>query len=176
LIVTALLAMLLAVILQLLLVRAWRHLVNRRYYRSIWRVTPDHTSAGPRPDEAIESRPLENPLKKPPKFYPFPKSLVWPTPLLFSSCVFITGLTRASVRVLAMAAATAAPGQSLWSTVVSGGPGPAAPSPPLPRCQSSASSSYSRRSTLLSSFGGTADGCSGSPVDALPTPARSSIH
>ena len=38
---------------------------------------------------------------KPPKFVPFPKSLMWPTPLVFTSAIFITGLTRASVKVLA---------------------------------------------------------------------------
>ena len=36
-----------------------------------------------------------------PNFYPFPKSLVWPAPLIFTCCLFATGLTRASFKVLA---------------------------------------------------------------------------
>ena len=40
-------------------------------------------------------------LKKPPTFVPFPKSLLWPTPLFFTCAVFVTGLTRAAVKVLA---------------------------------------------------------------------------
>jgi len=35
-----------------------------------------------------------------PNFYPFPKSLVWPAPLIFTCCMFATGLTRASFKVL----------------------------------------------------------------------------
>lgn len=34
------------------------------------------------------------PKPKPPKFIPFPKSLMWPTPLFFTFAIFLTGLTR----------------------------------------------------------------------------------
>ena len=37
---------------------------------------------------------------RPPRFTPWPKSLVWPTPLVFACCIFVTGLTRESVRLL----------------------------------------------------------------------------
>ena len=36
----------------------------------------------------------------PPKFWGFPKSLVWPTPMFFACALFVTGLTRTSVRLL----------------------------------------------------------------------------
>jgi len=55
------------------LVCLWRYVVNRRYYQ-----------------------------KRRTKFFPYPKSLVWPTPLFFICCVFVTGLTRSSVRLIAM--------------------------------------------------------------------------
>ena len=70
---TALLAVALTLVVQAVLVQLWRRCVNRKYYRR----------GG--------------------KFRPWPKSLVWPTPLFFSCCIFITGLTRASVALLVSA-------------------------------------------------------------------------
>jgi len=46
-----------------------------------------------------KKRPKKEP--KPPKFVPFPKSLMWPAPVFFTCAVFITGLSRAAVRILA---------------------------------------------------------------------------
>lgn len=94
LILTAALALGLAALLQLALVLVWRHCLNRRYYHKTVRVAPQ--SACTWGLQTSHQR-----TKRPPKFFPFPKSLVWPTPLLFASGVFITGLTRASVRVIA---------------------------------------------------------------------------
>ena len=110
--ITAGVALALTVALQLTLILSWRHLINRRYYQQqqaiaeaaeakdgaafkravAWDVGPERFLFG-----------LLGPKRrlKPPKFRPFPKSLVWPTPLFFSTCMFFTGLTRASVRILA---------------------------------------------------------------------------
>ena len=93
--ITGGLAIVLTLLLQLILVAAWRHLVNRRYYRSIRRVAPDNAHNQMNPAAPQSNQGLAT------KFFPFPKSLVWPTPLVFICCIFLTGLTRASVRVLA---------------------------------------------------------------------------
>ena len=68
------------------LVLAWRGCVNRRYYRHMRAVSAKAAEGAPPP--------------KVPKFFPYPKSLIWPTPLYFSSCIFVTGLTRNSVKTL----------------------------------------------------------------------------
>ena len=110
--VTCVLAMLMTCGLQYFLVTLWRHLVNRRYYAQ-QRAIAGATSAGNETALQIATEWRVGPerfccdvfgpkrILKPPKFMPYPKSLVWPTPLFFSGCIFVTGLTRASVRLLA---------------------------------------------------------------------------
>ena len=73
------------------LVFLWRHKLNRRWYRKQQLVSPDaaDTSSTAREPTA--------------KFIPFPKSLVWPSPLLFACSLFVTGLTRAATGLLASA-------------------------------------------------------------------------
>ena len=112
LLITGTLAVLLTFALQAVLVSAWKHLINRRYYQQ----QLDIAAAKDEEDEEALRKAIEwdkgrerfccgvfGPKRKlkPPKFVPFPKSLVWPTPLFFTGCIFVTGLTRASVRVLA---------------------------------------------------------------------------
>ena len=94
LLLTGCLAIVLTVLLQLILVLLWRKLVNRRYYKWTRRVVPDH-------EQDQDPATPQSKTRVPPKFIPFPRSLVWPTPLVFICCIFLTGLTRASVRVLA---------------------------------------------------------------------------
>jgi hypothetical protein len=77
---------------QYMLVLLWRHHVNRRYYRALRRKVDVQWVGG----VAVKAK-----RRRLPRFFPFPKSLVWPTPLFFTSCIFLTGLTRASVRLLA---------------------------------------------------------------------------
>ena len=88
------------------LIRLWRTLINHNFYawkRAVEATDGDTVAAA----RALASHqryvccgPRGAPRKA--KFYPFPKSLVWPTPLFFTCCVFATGLTRASVRLLSV--------------------------------------------------------------------------
>lgn len=87
---TFVLAIGLTFVLQLSIVFVWRHLVNRRYYAAL------------RAREALTNAPNDQAKIKEAGFTPFPKSLVFPTPLFFTSFVFATGLARASVKVLAV--------------------------------------------------------------------------
>ena len=111
---SSLLALILTIFVQLMLVLAWRHLINRRFYTHQRAIAAAEQLPTDDPDSlkkrvAAEIGPEHcclgvcGPRRKlkPPSFFPFPKSLVWPTPLFFTCCIFVTGLTRASVRVLA---------------------------------------------------------------------------
>ena len=111
LLLTMLFALTLTVLIQWTLVLLWRHVVNRRYYAHLRQLEEDRYFYGDRADEADARRhsdrlclccgPHRKAARKAPKFFPFPKSLIWPTPLFFTCCVFVTGLTRAAVRLLA---------------------------------------------------------------------------
>ena len=107
---------------QWFLVLLWRHVVNRRYYRAK-RAEREEAAAAtaaaeveassnsgskasggaqqPPPTTTTTTQPPTTKPTKPPKFFPFPKSLLWPTPLLFTCCLFLTGLTRNAVMLLA---------------------------------------------------------------------------
>ena len=102
---TAALAVALTFLVQGLLVLMWRHLLNRRYYRQQRTIAPSILAKAKMPSqrERICCFGLIGPylLGKPAKFFAFPKSLVWPAPLFFSCCIFVTGLTRSSVYLLA---------------------------------------------------------------------------
>ena len=71
-------------LIQLILVCLWKHWINRHWYTEAESMAPMNLKW----------------TKKKSRFYPFPKSLAWPTPLLFICCVFVTGLTTASVDIL----------------------------------------------------------------------------
>ena len=113
LLMTAAIAISLVVPAQCLLVVMWRHVVNRRYYRQQRAIAVAleannemalrAAAAGDLGDEPawLGLCGPRRPRKKVPKFIPFPKSLVWPTPLHFASAIFVTGLTRAATRLLA---------------------------------------------------------------------------
>jgi hypothetical protein len=93
--ITAAAAVVLAFCLEGIIVILWRCVVNRRYYR--------HQRAR----GAVMRRTwwgICGPKRRvaQPKFWGFPKSLVWPTPLFFACALFVTGLTRTSVRLLAV--------------------------------------------------------------------------
>lgn len=105
------------VLFQLLLVLIWRHLINRKYYRAVRAVHPESVRLMelPKPSLGLMLLPpccwplCVGPEAPPPrtntslpKFTPFPKSLLWPTPLFFTSSVFVTGLTRAASKLLAV--------------------------------------------------------------------------
>ena len=112
LLVTAALAIVLTVVVQSFLVLLWKRCVNRRYYlqerliASAMEARDDKAlRAAVAGDLGLERRCLgvcgpRRRRNKPPAFRPFPKSLVWPAPLHFASAIFVTGLTRASVRLL----------------------------------------------------------------------------
>ena len=74
------------------IVLCWRHRINRRFYAARNAYLPTDASA---------SESAKAATTKPAKFTPFPKSLMWPTPLFFTCCIFVTGLTRSSVKILA---------------------------------------------------------------------------
>jgi hypothetical protein len=99
---TCALAILLTIVVQLFLVCLWRHAINRRYYRQQQAIVP---GTDPQALEAAMTRRLcccFGPRRRLAmvKFFPFPKSLLWPSPLFFSCCIFVTGLTRSSVALL----------------------------------------------------------------------------
>ena len=99
---------------QLTLVLVWEKLINRRYYLQQAALKEAREAIAP---DAAELRRLEawdvgperlffgvfGPRRKlqPPRFFAWPKSLVWPSPLFFTTCMFGSGITRASVRLLA---------------------------------------------------------------------------
>ena len=78
---------------QYLLVLLWRHRINRKYYRYL---REESASAGePAAEKSAEEKGANgNAPKKPPKFTPWPKSLLWPTPLFFTCCIFVTVRAR----------------------------------------------------------------------------------
>ena len=80
LLITASIGLFISLMIELFLVFLWRCCLNRRYYREQDSPTTD---------------------KQPAKFFPFPKSLMWPTPLFFAFFACATGLTRASTLLLA---------------------------------------------------------------------------
>jgi hypothetical protein len=104
-------ALILTVFVQCALVGLWRHVLNARFYR--WHQGIDQKLERSRcPSWVICFVPVcfwsvaadylwKKRTVKPPTFRPYPKSLMWPTPLFFTTAVFITGLTRASVKILA---------------------------------------------------------------------------
>jgi hypothetical protein len=110
---TCALATLCTVVVYGALVMAWHRVVNRRYFQQQHAIA---AAIDAKDDAALVKAEaydlgtdrrwlcgLLGPKRKspkPPKFTPFPKSLVWPTPLFFTACVFVTGLTRASVKLL----------------------------------------------------------------------------
>ena len=115
---TASVALALVFLVHLLLICLWTHVVNCRYYRARQRGQKDDADSrqpgglsGGLPGglPGGQPRPLKRSLgakrvNKPTttqRFFPYPKSLVWPTPLLFVCCVFLTPLAKASVTVLA---------------------------------------------------------------------------
>ena len=87
----------------------WQRFVNRRYYREQRAAALKQCSSSssvqtwPRAAKAAGDDKTDVIAKKAmkAKFFPFPKSLVWPSPLFFAFCIFVTGLTRSSVRLLA---------------------------------------------------------------------------
>ena len=100
--------------LQGLLALYFRRVLNYRYYRHRRLIATASRKRAKNLNQAAMTKDLDvgperifcglcGPTRKmkPPKFFPFPKSLVWPTPFFFATCMFITGLTRASVRLLA---------------------------------------------------------------------------
>ena len=105
------LAIVMTFMIQYALILLWRHIINRRYYIR-QRAVAAAIDANDLPAyEAATSKEktlerffcgLFGPKKllSPPKFVPYPKSLVWPTPLFFTCCIFVTGLTRNSVKLL----------------------------------------------------------------------------
>lgn len=102
---------------QCTIVWLWRHVINKRYYKAQRQVKPEAEE-----EEEVQKVPVwlmllvpvcfwstfshwlkrQRRKRKPPKFVPFPKSLLHPTPLFFTCAVFTTGLTRAAVTVLAV--------------------------------------------------------------------------
>lgn len=114
--ITAMFALMFTVAIQYFVTLMWRHVINRRYYRHQAAIatavrTNDAAAVSKAVSYDVGLEPclcgLIGPKRrlKAPKFYPYPKSLVWPTPVFFSLCIFVTGLCRASVRVLAARAA-----------------------------------------------------------------------
>lgn len=89
-IMTFIIAIGLTIMLHLLMVSIWRHWVNRRYYR--WRLAMFGVGASSSSQRKWKGRV--------PKFFPYPKSLLWPTPLLFTTFAFASGITSTSVTVL----------------------------------------------------------------------------
>ena len=104
---------------QLVIVCLWRHWINRRWQREQNYVAPKarasrvfpypeakayapSTSTDDKPEDKPEEKVVgSNKARKPAKFTAYPKSLVWPVPLFFACSMFVTGLTRASVQLLA---------------------------------------------------------------------------
>ena len=103
--ITLALAICLTFVIQSIILSCWSRLVNRRYYRQQRLVKPSKDVTDGVHVEPICCFGLCGPRRrrKPAKFFPFPKSLVWPSPLYFSCCIFVTGLTRNSVYLLAQA-------------------------------------------------------------------------
>ena len=104
-------ALILTVLIQYTLILLWRHVVNRRYYAYQRHVALQRLQGHGAADDAklppVQVRAClgcgpKRLVRRSPKFFPFPKSLVWPTPLYFTCCIFVTGLTRSSVRLLAV--------------------------------------------------------------------------
>ena len=91
-------AIMLAFLLQLILIGLWWHVVNRKFYEAQQRVAPSGWKRTAEQDATPTT--TKTPTSK---FLPFPKSLVWPVPLFFTCSLFVTGLTRASVLLLASA-------------------------------------------------------------------------
>ena len=85
---TAALALALVTCVHAILICTWRHCVNRRYWK---RVAPMPLPPGVQPP-------------KPPAFRPFPAALIFPAPLVLTSCLFLTGIVKHAVRVLVSAA------------------------------------------------------------------------
>ena len=108
----------LVILLQITLVCLWRHVVNRSWYRARRQVHPSGGDVGGGgigmllvpiccwPLCLVRTEPKP---PKPPKFTPFPKSLMWPTPLFFTCAIFVTGLTKAAVKLLAVRPADCSP-------------------------------------------------------------------
>jgi len=90
---TCLLAAACSVAIYYLLVVYWRRRMNRSYYRER---QEGNVQSGLAEDATGAQK-----AQKPAMFIPFPKSLMWPTPLFFTGCIFVTGLTRSSVELLA---------------------------------------------------------------------------
>lgn len=108
LLISATIGLVLCCAIQLFLACLWRHWINRPWHREQSTVTPIHEPIM-ESEKGATSDPPPNPaaklamrkMRKPAKFTAYPKSLVWPVPLFFSCSMFLTGLTRASVYLLA---------------------------------------------------------------------------
>ena len=102
---TFLMALSLTLLIHAIFISLWRHAINRRYYAWQRRV---EVIADERAAITAAAKSTRKPSRtrigqrKVPKFFPWPKSLVWPTPLVFTCCMFATGLTRAATMVLAL--------------------------------------------------------------------------
>ena len=110
--ITSVVAFAFTLVIQTGIVCVWRHLVNRRYHRQqrdIRMATEANDAVALKRAAEYDMGPERccwgvcGPKRKlrAPKFFPFPKSLVWPAPLYFTFCIFVTGLIRSSVRLLA---------------------------------------------------------------------------
>ena len=105
------LAIVMTFMIQYALILLWRHIINRRYYirqRAVAAAIDANDLQRTRPQQArrrlwsaSSAGSSDLKLLSPPKFVPYPKSLVWPTPLFFTCCIFVTGLTRNSVKLYA---------------------------------------------------------------------------
>ena len=102
LLITCSLAILMTLIITMAIVSAWRHLINRRYYKQQAAITAAKDAED---DDALAKAQacsisgvsqcaavLSGKTKAQPEFFPWPKSLVWPAPLFFTCCIFVTGL------------------------------------------------------------------------------------
>lgn len=84
--IVALLALVSMCLIQLIVVCLWKHRMNRAFYRQVQTVVP-------LPNVREEKA-------KTATFYPFPKSLAWPTPLIFVGCACVTGLSNSAVTLV----------------------------------------------------------------------------
>ena len=80
---TCVAGLVLTVLFQYSLVLLWRHCFNRKYYRMLREDQHEREHA------AKKRGGKEAPAKSPVKFFPYPKSLIWPTPLFFTCCIFV---------------------------------------------------------------------------------------
>ena len=75
---------------QYMLVLLWRYRINRKYYRYL----REEAAQEPAAEKTAEEKRANGNALKTPRFTPWPKSLLWPTPLFFTCCIFVTVRAR----------------------------------------------------------------------------------